>query len=81
MGECSGDSSCIETCRCPDGLVQEGEDCVDPEDCGCVFSFNGLYVKVGIDPGGLYSYAKKKQCLVVLHQQTLMCRADPDIFF
>lgn len=55
MGQCSGDSSCIETCRCPDGLVQEGEDCVDPEDCGCVFSFNGLYVKVGIGPGG-HSY-------------------------
>ena len=45
-GMCGGEDDCVETCRCPDGLVQEGERCVRPEDCGCTLSFNGLYLEV-----------------------------------
>ncbi len=39
-------STCIETCRCPDGKVLENGQCIDPADCGCTFSFNGMYVPV-----------------------------------
>ena len=48
MGLCNAES-CIETCRCPDGKVQEGDRCIDPEDCGCWLPFVGLYLPVSID--------------------------------
>lgn len=36
---------CIETCRCPDGQVLDGNHCVNPEDCGCTLD-NGQYLPV-----------------------------------
>ena len=36
------DSACIETCRCPDGQLMDGDMCVDPEDCGCLDE-NAMY--------------------------------------
>ncbi|XP_038059591.1 IgGFc-binding protein-like [Patiria miniata] len=38
---------CLETCRCPDGLLQDGNNgCVEPENCGCVL-VDGTYVQSG----------------------------------
>lgn len=47
MGLCNSDG-CIETCRCPDGKVMEGDRCVDPSECGCTLPFVGLYLPVSI---------------------------------
>jgi len=33
---------CVDGCFCPEGLVQEGDHCVKPEDCGCFYHFRYL---------------------------------------
>ena len=39
------DDTCIESCRCPDGQVLDGDNCVDPSECGCTLE-SGEYVPV-----------------------------------
>ena len=41
------DATCIETCRCPDGQILDGDRCVDPSQCGC-FLDSGLYYPVSV---------------------------------
>ena len=38
---------CIETCRCPDSMVLDGTECVDPEECGCTLD-NNVYLSVSV---------------------------------
>ena len=40
--------SCIETCRCPDGNVLDGDRCVKRTECGCSLD-NGLYLSVRVE--------------------------------
>ena len=42
----SCNATCQETCRCEDGLVLDGGNCVDPSHCGCTLD-NGVYLPVG----------------------------------
>ncbi len=42
--DCIG-SACIETCRCPEGQLLDGDHCVDPSNCGCTLD-NGMYFPV-----------------------------------
>lgn len=37
-------STCQDGCFCKLGFVEEGEDCILPEKCGCVYE--GNYLKV-----------------------------------
>ncbi|XP_041453703.1 protein eyes shut homolog [Lytechinus variegatus] len=39
------DRPCVEGCRCPDGLVFDGFDCVDMSQCGCYV--DGIYYSIG----------------------------------
>ena len=41
------DATCIETCRCPDDQVLDGNHCVNPDDCGCTWE-NGMYYPVSL---------------------------------
>ena len=43
----SCDITCQETCRCADGLVLDGGDCIDPSQCGCTLD-NGVYLPVSL---------------------------------
>jgi len=36
---------CAEGCYCKDGMLQEGDKCVQPEDCGCLY--NNEYMAAG----------------------------------
>ena len=40
-------TTCQETCRCADGLVLDGGECVDPAQCGCTTE-NGVYIPVSL---------------------------------
>lgn len=37
--------NCQEMCRCPDGQVLDGNQCVTVDQCGCVLT-NGQYLRV-----------------------------------
>ncbi|XP_041471228.1 zonadhesin-like [Lytechinus variegatus] len=37
--------TCIETCSCPDGLLLDGDSCVEPDRCGC--TYEGSYYPNG----------------------------------
>ncbi|PIK34070.1 putative IgGFc-binding protein [Apostichopus japonicus] len=39
-------SHCVETCRCPDGMVLDGDQCVSTFQCGCSLD-NGQYLSAG----------------------------------
>ena len=52
-------SHCNDDCYCPDGLVQDGDNCVRQETCGCFY--NDEYFEVNIplqhlSPGGMVLY-------------------------
>jgi hypothetical protein len=36
--------TCIETCRCPDGLLLEGDRCIQPSECGCLLEDGVTYL-------------------------------------
>jgi len=38
---------CVDGCFCPDGLIQDGDFCVEPEDCGCFHEY--VYLRKGED--------------------------------
>ena len=42
--ESFGPGTCVEGCACKDGLVMEGDKCIEPEKCGCILE--GLYYPV-----------------------------------
>ena len=44
QGNCT-EENCIETCRCPEGQILDGNRCVEPDGCGCSLD-NGLYLPV-----------------------------------
>ena len=41
---CSDTATCVEGCFCKDGLVADGDKCIDPTKCGC--EENGMYYSV-----------------------------------
>ena len=41
---CDDTSACVEGCFCEEGLVLDGDGCIEPEQCGC--EEDGLYYSV-----------------------------------
>ena len=40
--------SCTETCVCPEGLLLEGDRCIQPSECGCLLNDGRTYIPVSI---------------------------------
>ena len=34
----SYDGPCLDGCFCQDGFVADGDSCIKPEDCGCIYN-------------------------------------------
>ena len=43
---CPGGEFCREGCECPAGRIPQGDSCIIPEECGCVFA--GIYYEVRV---------------------------------
>ncbi|KAL7874681.1 hypothetical protein SRHO_G00056510, partial [Serrasalmus rhombeus] len=70
---CGGQSGCTDGCYCPQGLLQQNETCVPPEQCGCIHLLqqdSGLPLPVTV-PQGKQITVGCSTCLC--HEGSLQC--------
>lgn len=67
---CAAVTTCVDTCVCHEGLVLDGNSCIPPSECGCVF--RGLFHGLGEEFWG--DLACTQRCVCDAEQRQVVCR-------